>query len=242
MYFNKISSTIAEYADSGKLQKSLQHISESYKSVRANLMFALAGKKSDEAKILLFTSAEQGDGKTTTCINLAAAFADSGAKVLVIDADLRRPRIERYVYSEKKRKGLSDVLGGFVELSDVVDRPESCNFDCLFSGSTPPNPSELLMLESARDLFQELAKQYDYIFVDAPPAGMVSETLYLTQFVTGVVLVAKKGKTHLRKIQNVVASLNFAQANILGIVLNGSEDAMAKTYYRSKSSYYYYYQ
>lgn len=242
MYFNKISDTILESADSGQLQKRLQHISESYKNVRANLMFALAGQKCEGAKILLFTSAEQGDGKTTTCVNLAAAFADSGAKVLVVDADLRRPRMERCIYSEKKRKGLADVLGGFVNLSDVIDSPEICKFDCLFSGSIPPNPSELLMLESVSDLFQELAKQYDYIFVDTPPVGIVSETLYLTQFVTGVVLVTKKGKTHIRKMQDAVASLNFAQANILGIVLNGSIDPMARTYYRSKARYYYYYQ
>lgn len=241
MYFKKIIDSMAENIETSHVHRRLHHISESYKNIRANLLFALAGKQEDKAKTIMFTSAEQGDGKTTTCLNLAAAFADSGANVLVIDADLRRPRLERYLYSEKKRKGLSDVLGGFEKLSDVIVRPSKCNFDCLFSGSIPPNPSEILMLESVGELFEEVSQQYDYIFVDTPPVGIVSETLYLTQFVTGVVLVSKKRKTHLRKIQDAVDSLNFAHANILGIVLNGSVDSMARTYYRSRDKYYYYY-
>lgn len=241
MYFNKITEQITENTENSPLHKRLFHISESYKNIRANLMFALAGKKGDKAKILLVTSAEQGDGKTTTCVNLASAFADSGASVLVIDADLRRPRMERYVYSEKKRKGISDVLGGFSDVFDVIERPQGCNFDCLFSGSIPPNPSELLMLDTVGELFKTLAEKYDYIFIDTPPVRIVSETLYLTQFVTGVVMVCKKRKTHLRKMQDAIDSLNFAHADILGIVLNGSADSSARTYYRYRERYYYYY-
>lgn len=240
MFFKRLSENEALKQENMQLYKRLQHISESYKNVRANLMFALAGKKSDRAKILMFTSAEQGDGKTTTCLNLAAAFADSGAKVLVVDADLRRPRLERYMYSEKKRKGLSDVLGGFSELSKVIVHPKQYNFDCLFSGSIPPNPSELLMLETVEELFNEMAENYDYVFVDTPPVGIVSETLYLTQFMTGVIMIAKKRKTHIKKMHDAVTSLNFAKANILGFVLNGSADSMARTYYRSRDKYYYY--
>ncbi len=240
MFFKRFLENEALKQENTQLHKRLQHISESYKNVRANLMFALAGKKTDTAKILMFTSAEQGDGKTTTCLNLAAAFADSGAKVLVVDADLRRPRLERYVYSEKKRKGLSDVLGGFTELSKAIVHPKQYNFDCLFSGSIPPNPSELMMLETVEELFQEMAKDYDYIFVDTPPVGIVSETLYLTQFMTGVIMVAKKRKTHMKKVHDAVSSLNFAKANILGFVLNGSSDSVSKSYYRSRDKYYYY--
>ena len=240
MYFKKVVDMMTDGTDNHLLQKHLLHISESYKNVRANLMFALAGASKEQGKVILFTSSEQGDGKTTTCVNLATAFADTGAKVLVIDADLRRPRMERYICSEKKRKGLSDVLGGFCEISEVITRPEVCNFDCLFSGSIPPNPSELLMMKAVGTLFDELAKKYDYVFIDTPPVGIVSETLYLTQFVTGVVLIVKKRKTHLRKMQEAVSSLNFANANVLGVVLNGSVDAMAHRYYRSRDRYYYY--
>ena len=188
----------------------------------------------------MITSAEQSDGKTTTCVNLASAIADAGANVLVVDADLRRPRMERYISSERKSKGLSDVLGGFATVDEVVVRPAGTNFDCLYSGSIPPNPSELLMLESVGDLFEELSTRYDYIFVDTPPVGIVSETLYLTQFMTGVIVVVKKRKTRFKKVQDTVSSLNFAKATILGFVLNGSADSVSQYYYRSRDRYYYY--
>ena len=107
MYFKKITEAEALKQDNAHIRKRLQFVSESYKNVRANLLFALAGKKSERAKTIMVTSAEQSDGKTTTCINLASAVADSGASVLVVDADLRRPRMERYISSERKSKGLS---------------------------------------------------------------------------------------------------------------------------------------
>lgn len=238
MYFKGLSESEELKQDKSQERNRILHISESYKNIRANLMFALAGKKSNKAQIIMFTSAEQGDGKTTTCINLTSAFADSNAKVLVVDADLRRPKVERYITNERHHKGLSDVLGGFCTLDEVITRPEHCNFDCLFSGSIPPNPSELMMLESVKDLFEALAKNYDYIFVDTPPVGIVSETLYLTQFVTGVILVVKKQSTHFKKVKEVIDGLKFAKANILGFVLNGSTDSQSRRYYRR--GYYYY--
>ncbi len=241
MYLKKVSEGLAHKQDVQHLHRHLLHVSESYKNARANLMFALAGKKTEKAKIVMFTSAEQGDGKTTTCLNLAAAFADTGAKVLIIDADLRRPRMERFIYSGRKRKGISDVLGGFSAISDVIYHDDEVKFDCLFSGTIPPNPSELLMMDSVGDLFETLAEQYDYIFIDTPPVGIVSETLQLTKFVSGVVVIARKRKTHLKKVKDAVASLNFAKATILGIMLNGSSDSMIRTYYRSREKYYYYY-
>ena len=244
MYFKKVVNMMTEATDNHQLQKHLQHISESYKNIRASLMFALAGTPKEYGKTIIFTSAEQGDGKTTTCLNLAAAFAEAGAKVLIVDADLRRPQMERYIYLERERKGLSDVLGGFCDVSEVIIRPDGCNFDCLFSGSIPPNPSELLMMKAVGTLFETLSKEYDYIFIDTPPVGVVSETLCLTQFVSGVVLVAKKRKTHLRKLHDTISSLEFANANILGVVMNGSLDAMSRSYYHYKDRYnnYYYYQ
>ena len=240
MYFKKITEAEALKQDNAHIRKRLQFVSESYKNVRANLLFALAGKKSERAKTIMITSAEQSDGKTTTCVNLASAIADAGANVLVVDADLRRPRMERYISSERKSKGLSDVLGGFATVDEVVVRPAGTNFDCLYSGSIPPNPSELLMLESVGDLFEELSTRYDYIFVDTPPVGIVSETLYLTQFMTGVIVVVKKRKTRFKKVQDTVSSLNFAKATILGFVLNGSADSVSQYYYRSRDRYYYY--
>jgi len=226
--------------DDPKQIKDITRVSESFKNIRANLMFALAGIKETKAKIILFTSAEQGDGKSTTCINVAAAYADSNANVLVIDADLRRPKIARYSNHDRKAKGLSDYLGGFCGLEDVITRPDGCNFDCIFSGRVPPNPSELLMIEEVEKMFEKLSERYDYIFVDTPPVGIVSETIYLTQFVTGVVLVAKKDSSHFKAVQESISLLEFAKANILGFVMNDAFDAKAKRYYYKRRRYYYY--
>ena len=234
MFFKSLLST-----GDPRLVKDVTRLSESFKNIRANLMFALAGTK-DKCKIILFTSSEQGDGKSTNCINVAAAHADSNAKVLVIDADLRRPKIAKYTNSESKSVGLSDYLGGFCELEDVIVRPEVCNFDCIFSGRVPPNPSELLMIDEVENMLKPLSERYDDIFIDTPPVGVVSETIYLTQFVTGVVVVIKKNSSHYKSVQEAISLLEFAKANILGFVFNDAFDVKDKKYYYKKRRYYYY--
>ena len=226
------------HIDDQKRLKNVSQISESFKNLRANLTFALAGKKG-QSKIILFTSAEPGDGKSTTCINLASAYADSNAKVLVIDADLRKPKIAQYTESDKKVTGLSDYLGGFCELDEVIVRPEGLNFDCIFSGRIPPNPSELLMIDEMEALLTSLSEKYDYIFIDTPPVGVVAETIYLTQFVSGVVLVVKRNSSHLYAVKEAVSLLEFANAKILGFVINDAFDLGTKKYYYKRRKYYY---
>ena len=235
MFFKNLLAT-----DDPKQIKDVTRISESFKNIRANMMFALAGTKKDKAKIILFTSAEQGDGKSTSCINVAAAYADSNARVLVVDADLRRPKIARYTNSDRKTTGLSDYLGGFCTLEEAITRPEGSNFDCLFSGRVPPNPSELLMIDEVEHMFEELSEKYDYIFIDTPPVGIVSETIYLTQFVSGVVVVVKKDSSHFKAVKESISLLEFAKANILGFVVNDAFDAKSKKYYYKRKRYYYY--
>lgn len=237
MFLNKL---IKEENKNDKSQsyKRVMQVSESYKNVRSNLLFAMVSKKADKAKIIMFTSAEPGEGKSTSCLNLASVFAETNAKVLVMDADLRRPKVERYITDKRKSKGLSDVLGGFCKLEDAIVRPKGCNFDCLFSGNIPPNPSELLMLDTVETILDELSQRYDYIFIDTPPVGVVAETLYLTQFVSGVILIVKKKQTHIKKVKEVITTLEFANANILGFIVNGSSNANIRRYYK-RGKYYY---
>lgn len=239
MFFKKMPDRKDLTPEQRQQKNYLSYILESYKNIRANIMFAMAGNKSDNANIIMFTSAEQAVGKTTTCINVAQAFAEASAHVLVIDADLRRPSVERYITGKKEKKGLSEFIGGFCELEDVIVQPEECEFDCIFSGRTPPNPSELLMLDKVQDMLKTLAERYDYIFIDVPPANIVSETLYLTQFVDGVLLVAKTYHTHYNKLQGAIAGLKFANANFLGFVLNGALNRQKRRYYK-RGRYYYY--
>ncbi len=238
MFLNKLFKDEETKNDKYQGQKKVMQISESYKNVRSNLMFAMAGDQSDKAKIIMVTSAEPGEGKTTTCVNIASVFAETSAKVLVIDADLRRPKVERYITDKRVSKGLSDVLGGFSKLEDVLVKPKGCNFDCLFSGNIPPNPSELLMLDAVEEIFNKLSEKYDYIFIDTPPVGIVSETLYLTQFVSGVIIIVKKQQTRINKVKEILATLEFANANLLGFVVNGSSNASVRRYYK-RGKYYY---
>lgn len=231
MFFKKL------VQEDPKYEKDVSRMSESFKNIRANLMFALAGKK-DQTKIILFTSAEQGDGKSTACINVASAYADSNARVLIIDADLRRPKIARYANVDRKTTGLSDYLGGFCTLEEAISSPEGLNFDCIFSGRVPPNPSELLMIDDVENMLKILAEKYDYIFIDTPPVGIVSETIYLTQFVSGVVIVIKKDSSHFTAVREAVSLLKFAKANILGFLINDAFDAQSKKYYYKRKYYY----
>jgi capsular exopolysaccharide synthesis family protein len=223
--------------DQKQIKKVLQ-VRESFKNLRANLTFALADKKG-QSKIIMLTSAEQGDGKSTTCINLAEAYSESNGKVLVIDADLRRPRIAQYANAEKDSKGLSDYLGGFCGLDDIIVRPEGLNFDCIFSGTIPPNPSELLMIDEVEEMFKILSEKYDYILIDTPPVGIVAETIYLTQFVSGVIVVVKKDSSHFYTVKEAINLLEFANANILGFVINDAFDLDTKKYYYKRKKYYY---
>ena len=220
-----------------KSLKAISQIQESFKNVRANLMFALAGRK-EASKIILFTSAEQGDGKSTACINLASAYADSNARVLIIDADLRRPKVARYTNTDRKTTGLSDYLGGFCTLEEIITRPKGLNFDCIFSGRVPPNPSELLMIDEVEEMLKTLSEKYDYIFIDTPPVGVVAETIYLTQFVSGVVVVIRKNSSHLNAVREAVSLLKFAKANILGFIVNNTFDKTSNKYYYRKKYYY----
>lgn len=228
-------------ANDEREKKELIHIQECFKKLRANIMFSLAGNK-DKAKIILVTSAEAGDGKSTTCLNIASSFADSGAKVLVVDADLRRSKDDIYLGVAKKAQGLSDFLGGFCALEDVIIKDKSLNFDCIFSGRTPPNPSELLMIDEVEEMFEKLSEEYDYIFMDTPPVGVVAETIHLTQYVSGIILIVKKGSSHMSAVKEAVKLLNFAKANILGFVINDAygDTLNSKKGYYYKRSYYHY--
>lgn len=190
---------------------------EAYKIARTNIMFALA-QEAGCRKIIL-TSALPAEGKTTGCINLAATFAQTNAKVLVIDGDLRRPRVHQYL-GEKNREGLADYLAGFAEIADVIRYNEQLNFDYIPAGHIPPNPAELLASPKMGELLEELGSVYDYIFLDSPPVTVVADALVLAKFVSGVLVVAKQKQTPHDMLKKTIASLQFAEVKILGFLMN----------------------
>ncbi len=196
-------------------------IVEAYKAVRTNLLFALAPSK---LKSVIVTGAEPGSGKSTTCSNLAITMAQTGAKVVLIDADMRKP-VQHKIFRVSNTKGLSKLLGGLSDLSDSFYGDLMPNLDLIPAGPIPPNPSELLGSERMAQLLLALAEAYDYIFIDTPPLNVVSDCLTLSDKTGGTLLVARQKQTHYEELQKAVGSLQNVGANVLGVVITDVSEA-----------------
>ena len=207
-------------------------IQEAYRTARTNIIFSLADSN-EKCKVLCITSANAGEGKTTTALNLAITFAQTGSKVLLIDADLRKPRIHQYL-GVVKSDGLTTVLSKQKEFEDVVYHNLRPGLDCMTSGSIPPNPAELLGSESMEKLLDKLKIQYDYILIDTPPVTVVTDAVALSGYVSGIMLVVREGFTNYESIDQALSLLNIAKAKLIGFFINDI-DAMSMNYgsYRS---------
>lgn len=193
---------------------------EAYKTLRTNILFSL--KNDGEPKVVVITSAIPGDGKTTTALNIAVTFSQIGSRVLLIDGDLRKPKIHSYLNVENN-EGLSGVLGGFVTSEKVIMKTQ-LGFDCITAGSVPPNPSELISSAAFIDMINNLKNKYDYIFIDSPPVSIVSDTLTISSISDGVLLIARSKYTPKSMLSQAIDSIKFTNSKIIGIVLNGVDE------------------
>lgn len=209
-------------------------IVEAYKTIRTNLLFALAPCNN---KVVLVTSAEPNAGKSTVSCNLAITMAQTGARVLLIDADLRKPS-QHKTFRVKKANGLSTILSGQAAEEDCLCREVARGLDLIPSGSPPPNPSELLGSEAMRDLLDRLTLQYDYIFIDTPPLGVVSDSLVLSNLSAGTVLVARQKQTTYTELQATVDAVRRVGGNLLGVVISDMREA-PRSYSRYDKCHYY---
>ena len=218
---------------SGKLvtDQSSYRITEAYKTARTNILFAL--KKKEGCNIIALTSAITGEGKTTTTLNLAITFAMTNAKVLVIDADLRKPRVHKYAELDNEN-GLANYLGGFCELESCISTSERWGLDCITSGSVPPNPAELLSSPLLEEGLKKLSEKYDFIFIDTPPVNVVTDGIIVSKLVDGVMLVARQKYTAHEALKKAFASLSFAEATVVGVLLNDAEEQGNKYGYKYK--------
>lgn len=208
-------------------------IKEAYKTLRTNIMFSLTND--GKPKTIVVTSAVPGDGKTTTAINLAITFSQIGSKVLLIDGDLRKPKIHKYL-SIKNNDGLSGILSGFTKVENVVAKSEY-GFDCITAGSIPPNPSELISSPALATMIDGLKANYDYIFIDSPPVTIVSDTLTISAISNGVLLVARSKYTPKSLLNQSINSIKFTNSKIIGIVINAVD--MNKRTYGARGGKYY---
>lgn len=189
-------------------------ISEAYRTLRTNIQFS---NVDHPIKTLVITSSMMSEGKTTTLTNLAETFAQAGNRVMVVDADLRRPRVYQ-VFGLSNQQGVTNVLAGQVELKDAVQVSGS-QIHVLTSGPIPPNPSELLGSTKMKELVQLLSEHYDIVLIDAPPVNMVTDAAILSTFVDGVILAIASGKTEIEAGKRALKSLEAVNANVLGAVM-----------------------
>lgn len=189
---------------------------EAYRRLRTNLRFL---DVDNPVRVIVMASSVAKEGKTSTSLNLARFLAEDGQNVLVIDADMRRPKIAEYLALEGSI-GLTDVLAGSADYDDAI---QSWGHDSMFvlpSGSIPPNPSELLGSNAMTDLIKELSEQYDLILIDAPPLLPVIDAAIAGVIADGVLLVVRHGKTTEHQFGVSIDSLKSVEARVLGVVFN----------------------
>ena len=162
-------------------------ISEQYRAIRTNIEYSNVDQNT---KTILVTSSDKNEGKTTTVSNLAVSFANLNKKVLLIDCDLRNASIHK-MFRLNNIYGLTDILAKDRAVDKCIQKTELENLYVLTAGSTPPNPAEILSSEKMKNLIEDLKNIYDYIFIDTPPLGLVTDAGALSSFIDGVVLVVK---------------------------------------------------
>ncbi len=228
-------------ATSSRMELVLSHhplslIAEAYRTLRTALFLSRAG---EAPRTMLFTSATEGEGKTLTTINTAVIFAQMGLRVVVIDADLRRPRCHK-VLGIRNWVGLTEVLTGHKEPQEVIKQTVTENLFLMPSGAIPPNPAELVGSRKMQELISNLLQQYDCVIIDTPPVMPVSDGLLIARLVDGVVLVVNGQKTPRHLVKEARSRLLYARAKILGVVLNRVDMVKGDYayYYGHYSSYY----
>jgi len=188
---------------------------EAYRSLRTNLRFLEFG---GEAKSLVITSSVASEGKSSTSSNLAIALADAGSSVCLVDADLRRPRLAKYLGLEDAA-GLTDILIGRADLEDVLQPWGRGNMAVLPAGMQPPNPSELLGSAAMTALVQRLEQTFDVVIIDAPPLLPVTDAAILARSCGGAILVASAGKVHKNQLKTAMTKLDAVGARTFGVVM-----------------------
>ena len=190
-------------------------ISEQFRTLRTNIEFA--GAALNRLQVLMFTSAEMSDGKTTVSTNVAVTWAQAGKKVLYVDADLRRPT-GHATFDLLNTRGLTTILASDAQPKDTVQETFVQNLEVLTSGPLPPNPAELLSSHRMVALVEWMRNNYDIIVIDVPPVMAVTDAQVLVPVVDGTVLVTTFGKTLKNNLQRTVETLRISNVKILGIV------------------------
>jgi len=218
------------------MQEKNSPMAEAYRHLRTSLLFSSAGKP---PQTILVTSSQPAEGKTTTAINTAITLAQADADVVIIDCDLRRPRVHSY-FGMENAHGLTNYLSGERDLPAMIKTySELPRLNVITSGPIPPNPAELLTSEEMRNLLDSLRTRYKHIIIDSPPAISFTDAAILSTLVDGVILVAMANKSSLHLMRRFKQRLATIGARIYGVVLNGIKASSVE--YDVYGGYYHYY-
>lgn len=191
-------------------------VSEAFRNLRTNVHYSNIDK---EIKILQVTSSIQNEGKSTVAANYAVTVAQGGKKVLLMDCDLRKPKVHK-LFNVNNKTGLSNILVGDATTEHNIQKTKVENLFILTSGPIPPNPSEMLDSRRMKELMESVADYFDMVVVDSPPILPVTDGLILSKIADGTVLVVSLGSTQKDALKKTVEALENIDANIIGTVVN----------------------
>lgn len=189
---------------------------EAYKSLRTNLNF-LAG--SNDVHCIVVTSTAPEESKSNVSVNLALTLAESGKKVVLVDCDLRKPVLHKYLKAGHNVKGVSNILSRQISLKEAMVMPKGFNFSFLPAGTTPPNPSELLSQPQMVEMIAALREEFDFVIFDAPPISMVTDAAIIGNLVDGALFVVRSNYAATDAVKAATQQLQSAGVKILGVVL-----------------------
>ena len=205
---------------------------ETFRVIRTRLEFIVQRKSNI---MIAVSSAESGDGKTYFSVNLAAVYAVTGKKTLLVDMDIRKPNMHDY-FNTSNEPGITNYLIGDMTLKEVIKKTENENYDLLTTGTIPPNPGEMIRSENLKKMFEELRKEYDYIIIDTSPIGLVADAYAISLLADINLFVARLGKTHKEGIQKITEQLREDKVQNIYTIIN---DVSAQNHSYSKYNSYY---
>jgi capsular exopolysaccharide synthesis family protein len=208
-------------------------VAECCRTIRTNITFMSADRP---RKTIVVTSASPREGKTTVAISLAISLAQSGKRILIVDTDLRKPRIHR-AFGKSLNRGVTSILVGEHSAQEAIQETEIPGLSVLGSGPIPPNPAELLHTEQFRGLLAELAKSFDHLIFDSPPLAAVTDAAIISPQVDGTILIIHTQRTTREALRSALRQLRDVSGHLTGGVLN---EVDLSTHRYGYSSYYYY--
>lgn len=215
---------------------------EAYKLLRTNLMFSFSGEQ--KCRVIGIASAIEEEGKSTVICNLAYSISQSGASVLLIDGDLRKPTIAHKLGVDRI-PGLTNLLVSRESYKKFIQQsPHAPGVDLLTAGDIPPNPSELLSSVRMQEIVQQMSEDYDYILIDLPPVTVVSDTIAISKNLDGVILVVRNGIAQKKPLAEMMRQLELVNVRVLGFVYRDLQNVNSRYYknYKGKYRYYRYYR